>query len=444
MSGPGPGTFVIPSFVDAHLHLAWTGMRSILPDMSGAGSKEELLDMLEAASGEDTGEVLRVEGLDETGWPEPVLPTLSEVDRVTGDRPLFLRRVCGHRALVNSGTLAMVPEGSPGVDRRAGIITEGLALSFDEEHPPERGLVDRAVAEAVRAALAAGITGVLAFEERHSLRAVMEGASPLRIGTVLKPGPVFAEHGGAPEGCTGLKAFLDGSIGAGTAALSGSYLDGTRGEVLMSARELRDHIMEAFGMGLTPFLHAIGGRALELAAEVGSRAGREAGGAVRVEHAEELLPVWPGSWDPEVHLLCMQPNFVSRWQMPGGMYESRMPPDAVRRLNPFRRVAESGVRFCFGSDGMPMGPLDGLPGATGHPCPELRLDRETALLAYTTGAAAVSGLRGLELPVGPGRPADLAVLSGSPVGSLGFEDIEVLATICGGDVVSGSLPEGSA
>jgi predicted amidohydrolase YtcJ len=106
------------------------------------------------------------------------------------------------------------------------------------------------------------------------------------------------------------------------------------------------------------------------------------------------------------------------------------------RLNPFALVLENGFRLGFGSDNMPFGPLYGITGATGHPVPGFRLSCQAALQAYTLGSAWMCGFHHLAVPLGPGRPADMAVLSGNPFDA-GFEGLEVVATLRGGSVVHG-------
>ena len=208
----------------------------------------------------------------------------------------------------------------------------------------------------------------------------------------------------------------------------------------MDVGELLDLIVRSAGAGKVPILHAIGGEALRQASRVSLAAlDRESGLAglgVRIEHAEELLAEWPGRWLPGFHGFSMQPNFVRAWQQPGGMYESRLGAARSLSLNPFETVLEAGFDLGFGSDGMPFGPLYGIPGSTGHPAPGQTLTVGRALSAYTLGSAGLSGFDDLARPVAPGRPAHLVVLPENPFES-GFEGLEVMATICDGRVVHG-------
>jgi predicted amidohydrolase YtcJ len=84
----------------------------------------------------------------------------------------------------------------------------------------------------------------------------------------------------------------------------------------------------------------------------------------------------------------------------------------------------------FSSDGMPAGPLYGIRGATHHPVVSERIGPAEALRRYTTAALGLfdgEHAHGIDI----GAPADLVVLSGSPL--LGDVDaIRVEATFVGG------------
>ncbi|RKZ08480.1 hypothetical protein DRQ25_09020 [Candidatus Fermentibacteria bacterium] len=132
----------------------------------------------------------------------------------------------------------------------------------------------------------------------------------------------------------------------------------------------------------------------------------------------------------------MQPNFVSRWQIKGGLYEGKLGKERARALNPFRLVADAGFSLGFGSDCMPFGPLAGLGGATDHPLDEFAIDTAQALNAYTLEAAAICGFGDLAEELTEGRVADMTVLSADPFHTH-WDKIEVVATIMDGKTVFG-------
>lgn len=432
--------FVIPAFVDAHCHFLWSGLETLMLDLGCVRSSREFLEEVsrEAAS-LGNGGIVRGYGFDESLWEDPGLPSLQELDAASGHRPVILRRVCGHAALVNSSILKDLPDDAPGLDPYTGLIREGIIFDLDKLFPPEPPLLRKACRNAVRMAAESGVTSVYTFETYSTSRVLRECRPGLRTSTCLYGREVLEDPRGSElREASGLKFFLDGSIGAGTAAMSGTYADGTETAPLLSEDEVMEALELSESLKLVPIFHAIGGRALELLGSAGRKFLDDRDGSfklgIRVEHAEDIASIWPGSWDPDVHSFVMQPNFVSRWQMPGGLYEKMLGAGTARRLNPFRTVLDAGFRLAFGSDGMPFGPLSGMTGATAHPDPGQRMDVEEALYSYTLEAASVCGFRDIAGSLRPNRMADLAVLSGDPF-ERPWEELEVVGTIYRGKVV---------
>ena len=448
---PSPGThsnlFVIPGFVDAHCHFCWSGLERQYLDLSETVSSTDLIDL--ASSSIDsggTGRILRGFGFDDSNWNNPLLPSLAELDRATGRRPVFLRRVCCHEALVNSAMLELLPPDCPGADYGAGIIREGVVFDFESLFPPEPHILDEACSNATDLAFSSGVTALCTFEPLVTTEVLLKTPPHVRMSICLF-GNDAGFTGEAPEslegvlpGLDGLKFFLDGSLGASTAAVSGSYADGTVTEPLLSDEQVLRSLEFADSLDLMPVYHAIGGRAL---AQIDRAAhyfrmkhdGRNPP-AMRIEHAEELTADWPGSWDTSLHTFVMQPNFVSRWQIKGGLYEGKLGKERAQALNPFRLVVDAGFSLGFGSDCMPFGPLKGLGGATDHPLNDFAVDTAQALNAYTLEAAEICGFHDLAEELTEGRVADMTVLSADPFHTPP-DEIEVVATIIGGEIVFG-------
>lgn len=393
------------------------------------------------------GVLLRAENMEETSWDVPDLPSLDELDSATGERPAFIRRICGHAILVNRAMMELLPRESPGLDRSTGVAREGIALRIDRLFPPDRNTLVRAFREAGRIALSAGVTAVCSMEPLFTLKVLGENPPDVRLTAgVITDDPceladIIASEPRSLPTLLGLKVFLDGSIGVGTAALTAPYLDGSSAVPLLSDAELAGAILEASRMDLPVLVHAIGGRALGMldgvCADLAATSPESLAHGIRVEHAEELSSTMPGRWDPAVHSFCMQPNFVNRWQQEGGLYESMLGREAAIPLNPFATVLGNGFRLGFGSDGMPFGPLLGLAGATEHPDPAQRLDTGAALHAYTLGAAGISGFHELSVPLRVGRLADLALLSESPFTAGSWDSVEIIATMRAGETLFG-------
>ena len=417
--------FAMPSFVDAHTHYSWMIVKEASFDLSGVFSCDEFLSVIKATVDSHGGEgIVRFESYDESLWDLSELPCLAELDSVTGKTPVFCRRVCGHVALVNSAMLDLIDDSVAGVNRQTGFLTEWPVLNFEKLFPFSEKELLEAVEATNKMIFSKGVTALYTFEPEHLINLI--NAVPtdldLSIGTIIFDIDSFINLSNPPEL---IKIFLDGSIGAGNAAMQYKK-DNREPSLHYSDTELHKLLLLCGNRGISVAVHVIGGDALKQLDRISSAVFNELGHGffIRVEHAEDLLEAWPGSWDKNYHFFSMQPNFVRQWQNVGGMYDKLLSAAHSRKLNPFRVVKEAGFGLGFGSDGMPFDPLFGLYGAINHRNPEFSLSPGDALLAYTIGAASISGFKHLAEPAQIGRVADLVFLSGNPFIDIGSVVVE--------------------
>ncbi len=397
------GCLLIPGFVDGHTHLLSVGLAPLRPDLEGSATREDALARLDAFLDTHSGtEPVIGEGWDQSLWPSPEPMSRADLDRIAPDRPVALRRVCGHIAVLNSAALARLGTGWPDLDPESGLAKEALPLALHRLWPPSADQFDRAVLLAQREAWKMGVTAVeemghangfrafgradaagkLALRVTHFLR---DDAIDLVLGVGLAPG-----FGSERLRFGGLKLFLDGSIGGRSAALRAPYADGGQGLLLVDDEKLHATLDRAFRAGLPVAMHAIGDAAIEQAIRTVERV-REAGilppaPGPRLEHLEMIDAALLERAVRAGFLLSMQPNFTARWQHPGELYETALGRERALALNPYRAVAATG-RLLFGSDTMPLDPLLGVRGAVAHPLAGERLDPEAALRAYTAAPA---------------------------------------------------------
>lgn len=421
---------LLPAFVDAHTHLLGVGTARFKPNLRGSTSRDEAYERLEAWLVANPGDdPVIAEGWDQSLWPDRAYPTRSEIDRIT-IRPVALRRVCGHIAVLNSSALAKVGGGWDHVDFESGLARESLPLRLNRIWPRSRVMLERAFEFAQGEAFRLGVTSIQEMGDPTSYgtyaRAEADGKLQLRVNhffqvdaleSVIAAG-MTAGSGSEHLRIGGIKLFLDGSIGGRTAALSAPYADGRdrradghslaeadgcdAGTLLFSDEELAAHLEQCAHHDLPVALHVIGDRAIEQAVRVLeglSTAGVSLSAACspRLEHAEMLTPRLRERAENAGFLFSMQPNFTARWQAPGGLYEQMLGPNRALALNPYRDAYRSG-RLLFGSDTMPLDPLLGLRGACCHPDPAQRLSFIEALDVYTEGSS-----RGAKKPFGSGR-----------------------------------------
>lgn len=414
-----------------------------------------MLERIAAASAARPGrQLLFLESWDESDWADRTHVARADLDAISEDRPIVARRVCGHRAVVNSAALGLLASrwSGRGIDGASGHVIEEPALELDELFPPDAREGAAALAAAARACFALGITTASDFLRPRALAiyaAPERPPTPRITGWVLPEcltdrGEVIGDPGESDRFVVrGMKLFCDGTIGGRTAAVFEDYADapGVRGELLLAPAVLRTLVRRAHDAGRAVAMHTIGDRAIATALDVLDDLPRRevALRGHRLEHVElprrediarmARLAVRP----------CVQPNFL-QWAGRGGAYETALGPARLRRMNPFRTLLEAGCRPFFGSDGMPASPVAGIRWAMEHPVAEERLSLDEAIRLYTEEAATPG--RPAEGRIEPGAIADLVALDDRPdrLPAPGFADL----TWLGGEIVHRRALEANA
>lgn len=444
------GRFLQPGFIDAHTHLPEFGLWLAWPDLTGAASLEELIAAVAAERDRlPPEEWVVVRGWQETAWPEGRMPARADLDRACPDRPALAMRVDMHMGVVNTSGLRRL-----GLDPAAygdGRLREAPFFAACAAVTPgfERRLA--ALEAAVRACHAEGVTAVhstLSVGDFRLLQTARErGGQGVRVAGYLRVDGLQAlETLGLGAGfgddrlrLAGLKVFVDGSVGARTAAFLEPYADAPeeRGELLYAPGELRGLLRRCAEAGLQPALHCIGDRAVAGALAALGDAGVEPGLRPRLEHCEFFTEEEVTAMAERGAVASCQPNFVGEWGGPGGLYEQRLGPERAAAGNAYADLTAAGVPLAFGSDHMPFGPRYGLASAVAAPHPGQRLAMPEALAAYTAGAAFAAFEEADRGHLRPGARADAVALSADPrvSGAPPATGLAVDLTVAGGEVV---------
>ncbi len=195
------------------------------------------------------------------------------------------------------------------------------------------------------------------------------------------------------SGCLGVKLFLDGSIGAKSAALDAPFSDGSEGSLLYSDEELGAILLELVPLKTGIAIHAIGHRAIEQALRRLELLAREgmAPAFARLEHAQFISLAQARRCKELGLILSMQPNFNSD----SIDYSDRLIPRHCEENDPFRMLIDEagfvpGEDLVFGSDGMPHGPEAALSQSLFPARPGQALGAEELMSGYgkARGAAA--------------------------------------------------------
>src|SRR3989441_1252711 len=443
------GAVVVPGFIDSHAHVADSAGERGWTRLDGTRDLEDAMARLRktASSTPHGGWVIGIDW-DEAKWPERRFLTRDDLDRVSTEHAVVARRIDCHIGSLNSTALerAAALIGVRGFDvdasgRPTGILTEDAFAEFHLRFEGGEAAFERALPAMARMAQRLGITSIHDVVGRAGLRAHQAaqraGRSRVRVYAMPRDSILHAlVEGGLRTGFGDpwlrlgpIKIFADGSLGAYTAALAAPYVGrpGEKGMLIHSPTELRSILMTAHEAGFQTATHAIGDAAIRLVVEtldeIQDSAPRK-DARHRIEHYE--LP------DAEVLrrtkaagiVASCQPNFIGQWSGPGDVYESRLGRERSVANNPFHKILRAGIPMCFGSDGMPYGPLFGIHWAVNGFFEDQRISPEDAIRAATAGGAYASFSESETGTLEAGKLADFVVLRGDP-----FETPERIAQL---------------
>jgi predicted amidohydrolase YtcJ len=472
------GRTVTPGFIDAHLHFVSYGLSLLEIDLAGVSNFSTVQQRIkERARQTPAGSWLSGRGWDQSLWPGGKYATRQDLDQITTDHPVFLRRKCGHIGWANSLALELAgitaetadPPGGeierdPVSGEPTGILKEqAMDLVGNLLKQPSDDEIKAAIQAATKQAHQLGIVGVGNMEDERAFQALQDlhAADELKI-RVLMQIPEKNLDGAIQIGLRsgygddwlrvgGVKIFSDGALGGRTAHMLAPYegQPDNYGIAIADAAHLKEVVEKAARAGIAVMIHAIGDGAIRVVLDA-VEATRQAGIGLNLRHRIE-------------HAQVLHPNDIDRFAQLG-VIPSMQPIHATedmlladanwgersRGAYAWRSLLNSGAVLAFGSDS-PVSPLsviagihaavtrrraDGTPGPNGW-YPEQCLTVEEAVYAYTVGAAYAAAEEGDKGSLSPGKLADLVVLSQDifSINPAGLLETEVELTIIDGEVV---------
>ncbi|MEH7387425.1 amidohydrolase [Bacillus sp. JJ1521] len=445
------GDIMFPGFVDSHMHLIGHGEKLMKLDFSEMTSSQEILDAIqEYVKDKPAGEWIIGEGWNENQLPDRKIFHRFELDELSPNNPLMLKRICRHAVVVNTKALELAGISDETTNPEGGVIvrdTNGYATGYllDQAQELVKTVIPVVTEEYIQNALRLSIKDCLhkglvgghtedlnyyggfertfqGFQEiinvegikfRTNLLVHHEAVDDMhRLGYSFGAGGEFFEFGA-------MKIFADGSLGGRTALLSHPYHDSPKdfGVAIHSLEELQKLVQKARRYKMPVAVHAIGDLAFEYVLDAIEKFPPLQNQRDRLIHAqilrEELI-------ERAKHLpviLDIQPRFVVSdfpWVV------ERIGEMKMEYCYAWKTLLRVGFHCAGGSDA-PIesnDPLLGIhaavtrkkPGGEEIYMPEQRISVYEAVQLFTTGSAYAIGKEDCMGKITPGFKADFTVL----------------------------------
>ena len=479
------GRLVIPGFNDAHVHFGpldpdFIELRYTTdPSTITAKVKAQVAKSI-------PGELIRGGHWEHEMFITREWPTKELIDKVSPDNPVVLARADGHSRLVNSyvlkksGITKNTPDPFGGEIQRdpvtgepTGILKEtAMDLINTGDVKTQRSPEDEAEKTwqgyllAMKEARELGVTSVQNagsedFEAYEKLQKEGELTCRIDIGKPLTGDTDILNKykelsGKYPDSGDWirfgyLKAFIDGSMGSGTALMFEPYNDepSTSGLAMWNYDEFENMVLTADKMGFQIGVHAIGDKGNNWTLNAFEKA-QQVNGKRDSRHRDEHTQTLQASDIPRFAQLgvipSMQPTHCISDKK---FYEKRIGTERSKGAYAWRSLVDAGSVLAFGTDYQvePLNPIEGLYAAVTRKerrgedgegwFPEQKLTMEEAIKFYTLGSSFAQFMENRKGMIKEGFLADIVIVDKD---LLTIPENEIMSTrvdytIVGGKVV---------
>lgn len=371
------GQTVIPGFNDSHLHLAYTGLTMGIAELNGAQSVEEIIEIMRSFhQSHPNSKVLYGIGYNQEHFPTQTM-TRHDLDRITTEIPVILRRVCGHVVTTNSKVFELIDttqaiEGGS-VEVEQGRFNEN-AIELVETLLPKETLqiIQANILKAVEYAISVGITSVGSndatdsdnsnvFEALHQLVSTNRLKVRYSGQTNYQKLDDFKQYLNTEFLNTddynektfrkgSLKLYKDGTLGARTAHMINDYADdpGNRGIEVLSNDQMIEFVKLATQHQIQVITHAIGDQANQDVIDIYHKYGGQ-GNPLRhgIVHAQITNVNQIKQMVDHQILVLAQPLFLDA---DVSILENRVGEDLAMSSYAFGSMIKQGVKISFSSD----------------------------------------------------------------------------------------------
>lgn len=482
------GHCLLPGFHDSHLHMTAFGFsEEEWVDLSGCRSikdvQKQLKDYIRRKE-KPAGSWVMGFGWNHENFEEKRMPKASDLDEVSREHYIFIKRVCIHIAAVNSEVLKLC-----GIDRHHfldnpdigrlpdrnpdGLIFEDAmnSIVLMKKKPYTFLKIKNVIEKTLKNMRSAGLTTIQTddmkafpdFESKVNILRAYEALRaekrlPIRVREQIQVSSLEELKGLMPTiksiendddfAIKTVKLLLDGSLGAWTAAMTVPYKDkATKGLLNFTDETLEKIAAYCCENDYQLACHAIGDRAIEQFIKMAEK--------IRLKYGKKLRPrIIHCQLPTETQIKALkelgitadiQPMFVpSDWEIAG----RRLFEKSLAFGYAWKTFLNCGIKISGSSD-CPVEsfkPLDGIQAAVtrctkdGQPKggwrPEQKLSVDEAVALYTTGASYTIFEEGHIGKIKESMSADMIITDRSPYHTAENEigNIQILTTISKGRV----------
>jgi predicted amidohydrolase YtcJ len=379
---------VYPGFIDAHCHFMSYGIQLGRINLVGTKSLNEVVDRVQRSAQKklpniEAGNISVSEkkenhawlvgrGWDQNDWENKSMPSNKKLDSLFPDRPVFLTRIDGHAALVNSKALTLAGVNSKtringgeivvSNNKPTGLLVDN-AVDLVRRLIPSAGNEDKkgALLNAQNNCLEMGLTTLddagLMKDEIDMIDSLQKnGKLKIRIYAMLADSlpnyEYYLEKGPYKTDRLNVRSFkfyADGALGSRGACLFKEYADkpGWKGFLLNSKAHFTKYaaLMDARGFQMNT--HCIGDSALNLVMNIYSRyCNEKPQHRWRIEHAQVFTGEDFKNFSSDI-IPSVQPTHAT-----SDMYwaETRLGKERLKNAYAYQMLVEAAGMIALGTD----------------------------------------------------------------------------------------------
>ena len=306
------GKAVYPGLIDAHCHFTGFATDKWKSQLWGTKSWDEIVTRITDYAKTAPREWIYGRGWDQNDWVVKEFPTKEKLDQLFPDRPVFLKRIDGHAAVVNQKALDIAGvttktkinggEIEQKNDKLTGILVDN-AMDLVEKHIPpiEDEMAIQYFSELQKECFSYGLTSVHDCGITEKTLELLEKAQSqkalrMKVFALLEDNADYYDRWVKKGRYTnqnitvgGFKVYSDGALGSRGACLIHDYSDkkGWKGFLLSDQKHFRNLAEKLKNSNLQMATHAIGDSANRVILQIyGEVLGVKNDRRWRIEHAQ--------------------------------------------------------------------------------------------------------------------------------------------------------------